>query len=294
MRLDDVAERLGITIVRSQEFDHLGFFTDRRHRVLSPFFNRKFRAELVANPQIVMVLTTPQLAEEIPPERGLATATNPLQTFIKFHIFLHEQGSYWRSFKSRISPGARIHPRAYVADNDVEIGGGVIIGPNATVLERTIVGDECVIGPGVVLGCEGYEPRDLDGRRIIVPHAGGVRLGNRVQIQANSAVSRSLYGGFTEIGDETTTDNFVHIAHNVKIGRRCRLAAAAMIAGSTTVGDDVWIGPNSTISSSIKIGNRARVTLGAVVTQDVADDGHVSGNFAIEHKKLLKFIAGIR
>lgn len=294
MRLDEVAERLDITIIRSQEFDHLGFFSDPRQRVLSPFFNRKFLAGLVANPKIVMVLTTPQLAEAIPAERGLATAGNPLETFIKFHILLHEQGSYWRPFNSRISPDARIHPRAYVASNNVEIGRGVIVGPNATILERTIVGDECVIGPGVVLGCEGYEPRDLDGRRIIVPHAGGVRLGKRVQIQANSAVSCSVYGGFTEIGDETTTDNFVHIAHNVTIGRRCRLAAAAMIAGSTAIGDDVWIGPNSTVSSGIKIGNRAKVTLGAVVTQDVADDGHVSGNFAIEHKKLLKFISSIR
>jgi acetyltransferase-like isoleucine patch superfamily enzyme len=56
----------------------------------------------------------------------------------------------------------------------------------------------------------------------------------------------------------------------------------------------VWIGPNATIASEITIGDRANITLGAVVTRDVAADQHVTGNFAIDHKKFIAFLRTIR
>lgn len=294
MYLDDVAEQFGISVLRSQEFYNLGLFSDRREKILSPLFNAKYLPELMAASNVVMVLTSPQHAELIPAERGLAVADNPLESFIRLHIWLYEKGFYWTSFTSRIADSARIHPRAWIAEQDVEIGPRVVIGPNAVIMERSVIGSDSIIGPGTIIGCEGYEPRDVAGQRVIVPHAGGVRIGERVHIQANCSVSRSLYGGFTEIGDESTTDNLVHIAHNVAIGKRCRLAASAMIAGSTVLGDDVWVGPNATVSSSLRIGNRARISLGAVVTQDVSEESHVSGNFAIEHGKLLALLRSIR
>jgi UDP-3-O-[3-hydroxymyristoyl] glucosamine N-acyltransferase len=56
----------------------------------------------------------------------------------------------------------------------------------------------------------------------------------------------------------------------------------------------VWVGPSASISSGLKIGNRASVTVGAVVTRDVAPGARVSGNFAIEHDKLIAFLRTIR
>ena len=125
-------------------------------------------------------------------------------------------------------------------------------------------------------------------------HAGGVRLGDRVELQANTCVDRAIFGGFTEIGEDTKCDNLVHIAHNVKIGRRCLLAAQAMIAGSVTIGDDVWIGPSAAVLSEITIGDGAYVTIGSVVTRNVAPGQHVTGNFAIDHDKFIVFLKTIR
>jgi len=58
--------------------------------------------------------------------------------------------------------------------------------------------------------------------------------------------------------------------------------------GRVTVGEGAYLGPSATISNGLAIGAGARVTLGAVVTQDVASGGHVSGVFAIDHEKFLE------
>jgi hypothetical protein len=42
------------------------------------------------------------------------------------------------------------------------------------------------------------------------------------------------------------------------------------------------------------LGARAHVTLGAVVTRDVPEGEHVSGNFAIRYTRFLEFLRGIR
>jgi len=97
-----------------------------------------------------------------------------------------------------------------------------------------------------------------------------------------------------QVASEVTTDNLVHIAHGAAIGSKTRIAANAMIAGSVTIGENVWIGPSASISNGIIIGNNAEITLGAVVTKNVPENGHVSGNFAIDHHKFLEFIKKIR
>jgi len=74
---------------------------------------------------------------------------------------------------------------------------------------------------------------------------------------------------------------------NVRIGKRCRIAAGACLMGSVRIGNDVWIGPNATVSNQIRVGDGAAVSLGAVVVRDVPAGQGVSGNFAIEHPKFL-------
>ncbi len=149
----------------------------------------------------------------------------------------------------------------------MRIGRRTVIEPHVTVLPHSIVDDDVILRAGCVIGMQGFEFKRLGGEILPVAHAGGVRLHDRVEVQANSVVDRSVFGGFTEVGEDSKIDNLVHIAHNVKIGKRSLLAANAMIAGSVVIGDDVWIGPSASISSEITIGDRAFVTLGSVVTR---------------------------
>ena len=193
--------------------------------------------------------------QAIPAQLAVATVRecSPKEALYRIHLELIWRGFYGRLPKKR-DCARRYQSRVRMLKVRVyRLGSNTTIDANAVIKGPSIVGENVVLGPGVVIGGDGYEPQDVYGRRTIIAHVGGVRrLGNRVHIQANSAISKSLFGGFTEVGDDTTMDNLVHVAHNVCVGKRCRLAACAMIAGNTVIGNDVWLGPQVSISSGLR------------------------------------------
>ena len=73
------------------------------------------------------------------------------------------------------------------------------------------------------------------------PQLGRVILQDGVTIGACSCVDRGAWDD-TVIGENTKIDNLVQIAHNVRIGRNCVMAAQTGIAGSTVIGDGVQFG----------------------------------------------------
>jgi UDP-3-O-[3-hydroxymyristoyl] glucosamine N-acyltransferase len=292
--LSELAEHASMVVIRDGHISDLGMLNSCGSAMLVPFFDPQYAQQLDAKGNISAVLTTPELVRLIPDQLAVAASDDPLSEFFSLHVKLCQSEFYWQSFNSKISASAKLHPTSVVAEHDVQIGDRTIVGPGAIVLERSIIGDDVVIHPGVVVGTEGFEVRQVFGAQLVIPHAGGVRIGDRVQLQANSCVSRALFRDFTEIGNDSALDNLVHVGHGVKIGPRCRIASCVNIAGSVTIDDDVWIGPNATLSNGLHIGEKAQISLGAVVTRDVAPGQKVSGNFAVEHSKFLQFIRQIR
>jgi acetyltransferase-like isoleucine patch superfamily enzyme len=277
------------------EFNSLGLLTHKGEKMLVCFYSKDYLNTLLSNPDISCVITTPDLANLIPQAIGILLSSDPLETFYTIHHYLAlSTNFYGQSFKTLVGGGSLIHEKCYVAPENVKIGRNCVIEPNATILANTIIEDNVIIRSGVVIGTEGFEFKKIKGILTAIKHVGGVRIRSNVEIQANCAISKSVFGGFTEIGEFTKLDNLVHVAHNVVIGKNCRLAAAAMIAGSTTIGDDVWIGPNCTVSSEVTIEDGAEISLGAVVTRNVKKGQKVSGNFAIDHEKLISFLKTIR
>jgi UDP-3-O-[3-hydroxymyristoyl] glucosamine N-acyltransferase len=63
-----------------------------------------------------------------------------------------------------------------------------------------------------------------------------------------------------------------------------------MVAGSVTIGDDVWIGPGASLSNQIVVESGASITLGSVVVKNVREREHVTGHFAIPHRRFLRFM----
>jgi UDP-3-O-[3-hydroxymyristoyl] glucosamine N-acyltransferase len=286
---------VAISILRDGEFGSLGLLSHDADKLLVGLYDADYLGQLVANPHITCVLTTAEIARQLPQHLAVGLCDDPKTAFYQIHSYLfHQTNFYWMDFESQISPEADVHQRAYVAPRNVRIGRGAVVEPNATVLERAILGDDVIIRAGAVIAGEGFEPKFVAGKHVIIPHAGGVLFHDRVEVQANTHVQRAVFGGFTEVGEDTKMDAFVHVGHHVRIGRRCEIAACSMLGGSTFIGDDVWIGPNATISTELKIGNGAYITLGSVVTRDVPDGQRVSGNFAIEHSRFISFIKSIR
>jgi UDP-3-O-[3-hydroxymyristoyl] glucosamine N-acyltransferase len=270
LRLSQFRDVGPISIVRDGEFEALGYLNARQEGLLVPLRESGRLDELIANPRVVAVITTPELAGAVPARYATAVSAGPLEAFYRVHLHLNARGDfYWTSFATQIASDAQVHPRSFVSPTDVRIGHRTVIGPNATVLPHTLIGDDAVIWSGVVLGADGLEGRVLDGELTIIPHAGGVRLGDRVHVQANSVVNRSLFGGFTELGDDTKLGSLVNIAHNAAIGKRCRIIDTAMLAGSCTIGDDVWIGPGVVVGTGVVVGSGCTIGAQSFVKHDL-------------------------
>lgn len=295
MHLSEASSIVPLNVLRDAAFASLGFVTHRADAMLVFLESERFLDGLLANPNVSAVIATADLAERMPPHLGVAVSEFPRRDFYHLHNYLAERTSfYWQDFPTEIAADAMISPQAYIAPQNVRIGRRVVIEPHVTVLPHTIIGDDVILRAGCVIGSQGFEFKRIGQTILPVAHAGGVRLGDRVELQASCCVDRSIFGGLTEVGADTKCDNLVHIAHNVRIGKRCLLAAHAMIAGSVTIGDDVWIGPSAAVSSEITIGDGAFVTLGSVVTRNVAAGQRVTGNFAIDHDKFIAFLRTIR
>jgi UDP-3-O-[3-hydroxymyristoyl] glucosamine N-acyltransferase len=278
MRLSELTTFVSTVIHRDAEFRTLGLLSHDGTKMLVMFYDRRYLTQLIQNPHIECVITNPDLVDLVPERLGVALCDDPLAAFYRIHHhLLVNTDFYWKDFPSEVSPEARVHETAYVAPHNVRVGRGTVIGPRAVVLEKTLIGEDVVIGPGVILGGEGFEPKYVEGRHVNVAHAGGVRLFDRVELQAATHAARAVFNGFTDVGEDTKVDALVHIAHNARIGRRCEIAACALIAGSTTLGDEVWIGPNATVSSELVIADRAFVAIGSLVLKNVAEGERVFG-----------------
>jgi UDP-3-O-[3-hydroxymyristoyl] glucosamine N-acyltransferase LpxD len=293
VRLSETVKHAPLRIVREGEFRDLGLLGASEEGVLVHLLDEGALPRLARTPGATAVVTTDKLAGAVPTNLGVAVADRPEDAFYALHRALAERTDfYWTDFESEIDPAAKIHERAFVARKNVRIGPGVVVEPNATVLERVLIGRDSVIRAGVVLGAEGFEvkgpamrqgrasraAREYGDTNRPVGHAGSVEIGERVEIQANSAVDRSLFRAATSIGDETKIDNLVHVAHSVRIGRRCLITAGVTIAGSTVIGDEVWIGPGAVISSGLHIGDGAAIVIGATITRDVPAGARLAGD----------------
>lgn len=287
MLLSTMLDGLPAEIVRDGEVAGFGPLNMTGEGLLHYFGDPRFEHQLTALSGSRAVLTTPELAALIPAGFALALCDNPKETFLKAYRAHGEAIEAPAPFPNRIDPGARIHPRAVIAEHSVCIGADVSIGANAVVHERVVIEDGAMIGAGTVLGGDGFEVGVIDGLQIVVPHFGSVLIRRGAVIQTNCSVDWGLYGGVTEIGEGTVLDNLVHVAHNVRIGRNCQLIACVFVGGSTVIEDDARIGPNATVSNGLRIGRGARITLGAVVTRNVEEGGHVTGNFAIPHGQFM-------
>lgn len=288
MLLSNMLAGLPAEVLRDAEVAGFGPLNMPGEGLLRYFSDARFAHQVRALAGGQAILATRELAGTIPEGFGLALCDDPKELFLKAYTRHGADIGASPPFPNEIHPSARIHPRAVVAERSVRIGANVSIAANAVIHERVTIEDDVSIGANSVLGGDGFEVGVVDGRQIVVPHYGLVLVRRGAVIQSNCTVDWGLYGACTEIGEGTALDNLVHIAHNARIGRNCQLMACVMVAGSTVIEDGSRIGPNATISNGLRIGRGARVTLGAVVTQDIEEGGHVTGNFAIPHRKFLR------
>jgi len=167
-----------------------------------------------------------------------------------------------------IGRNVSIGHNCYICE-DVMIGDNVIIKHNVVIDCPAYIGNDCLIESGAIIGPVGFGYYTINDKKPgKVPEYGGVKIGERVSIGANTCIARGTLSD-TVIGNDTKIDNLCHIAHNAHIGARCYIIALSMVAGSTVIGDDVYIAPGAMIMDNITIGGNSMVGMGAVVAKSV-------------------------
>jgi UDP-3-O-[3-hydroxymyristoyl] glucosamine N-acyltransferase len=165
--------------------------------------------------------------------------------------------------------------------NNVIIKQGVHIGKNCkigsnVIIENALLGDNIIIKSGTLIGQTGFGFNFDKKKRIKFPHIGRVIIENDVLIGSFCTIDR---GSLTDtvIGEFTSIDNQVQIAHNVKIGNFCMIAAQSGIAGSTIIGNNVKIGGQTGVSGHLSIGNNVKIGGKSGVIADISDNQTVMG-----------------
>jgi UDP-3-O-[3-hydroxymyristoyl] glucosamine N-acyltransferase len=207
----------------------------------------------VKHPKLALIRAAALLVPEIPARPGV-------------------HGTAVVAQSARLAPDVAVGAHA-VIDDEVSVGAGtaiaagvflgrgVVIGAGCTLRPRVAVlcgrlGDRVSIHSGAVIGSDGFGYVFADGRQHKFPQIGQVIIENDVEIGSNTTIDRGALGN-TVIGEGSKIDNLVQIAHNVRIGRHCVIAAQTGIAGSSEIGDYVVIGGQVGVGNGVRIEDRA-------------------------------------
>ena len=281
----------------NKNFDTLAPLSENHpnRKVLSFINNPKFLDILYSNKDISCLICTEGIYEILKEEYlknnkiGIIISENPKDTFFKIQNYLvKETEFYFKNFSNIISDKAKIHPTAVIEDKNIIIEDGVEIGVNAIIHSNTIIKKNCKIGANCIIGGESFSFNDFN--KI---YAGGrVILEGNVELLGNNSIERGIYRD-TVIKENTKISYGSVVEHDVEIGKNTLICANVTITGRVKTGDNCYFGPGSVIRNGLEIGNNGRANMGAVVTKNIKESEHVSGNFAVEHKKYLEFIKKI-
>lgn len=174
--------------------------------------------------------------------------------------------------------------------NDCAIGDNTVLYSHVTLYAQCRIGKDCIIHAGVVIGGDGFGFAKQQSRWIKVPHIAGVRVGDRVEIGANTTIDRGVIED-TVIGSDVILDNLIQIGHNVKVGDGTAIAACVGIAGSAEVGKNCLIGGGSSINGHIQLTDQVNLVGCSNVAQSVTQAGtYASATTIMDFKKWKKIL----
>jgi UDP-3-O-[3-hydroxymyristoyl] glucosamine N-acyltransferase len=167
------------------------------------------------------------------------------------------------------------------------IGRGASVGaysrlaPRVTLGADCHLGQRCVVHSGVVIGADGFGFAPTEGRWEKIEQLGGVRIGNDVEIGANTCIDRGALDD-TVIDDGVKLDNLIQIGHNVRIGAHTAMAGCVGVAGSATIGAHCTVGGGAIVLGHLRLADGVHISAASVVTRSILKPGQYSGVFPID------------
>jgi UDP-3-O-[3-hydroxymyristoyl] glucosamine N-acyltransferase len=185
-----------------------------------------------------------------------------------------------------IDPTAQIHPTARigplcVVEAGARVGADSWLKSRVTLGEHCQVGERCILHSGVVIGADGFGFAPQPEGWVKIEQLGAVRIGNDVEIGANSCVDRGALDD-TVIEDGVKLDNLVQIGHNVVVGAHTAMAGCAGVAGSARIGQRCTIGGGAVVLGHLTLADGVHVSAASVVMRSILQPGQYSGVFPID------------
>ena len=178
--------------------------------------------------------------------------------------------------------------RALDSVDDCRLQAGVTIGHHVR------IGARCVFKPGCVVGSDGFGFAPAPDGFVKVPHLGGLRIGDDVEVGSNTTIDRGTIED-TVIDDGVKLDNQVQVGHNCRIGAHTVIAGCAGISGSTIIGRRCMIGGAVGVVGHLEIGDDVVVTGYSMVTHSLPGPGtYSSGMPAIQSIDWRRTVARLR
>ena len=198
-----------------------------------------------------------------------------------------------------IESGAELGERAQLAagctvQTGARVGADSRLMPRVTLYPLVRIGERCLLHTGVVIGADGFGFAPDAGTWVKVPQVGGVRIGDDVEIGANTTVDRGAIGD-TVVEDGVKLDNQIQVAHNVVIGAHTAIAACCGISGSTTIGQRCMIGGMVGFAGHLTIADDVVITGCSLVSASIRRAGsYSSGMPTVETRAWRRMVAHLR
>jgi UDP-3-O-[3-hydroxymyristoyl] glucosamine N-acyltransferase len=260
--------------------------------------------------------TTAASAVMLAPEHAQASPVpvlivdNPYAAFARVAALLHPAGenrqglhetaciaadcrvheTAWVGPYSVLEAGIEVGPRAYIGAG-CYVGEGSMIGEGSrlvahvTVCRGTHIGKRVLIHPGAVIGSDGFGLANEGGVWIKMPQLGGVRIGDDVEIGANTTIDRGTIED-TVIEDGVKLDNQIQLGHNVHVGEHTAIAGCVGVAGSTHIGKRCLIGGGVGIGGHLEIADDVNITGMSMVTKSLKEPGIYSSGVPVEANRV--------
>ena len=276
----------------------------------------------VANPRYAGLARTTKAAAVLvePGFQELTTATLRIKN--PYLAFSRTLGLFYQPliYEPGIHPTAVVDPSAEIGEGAhigayVVVGANVRLGPHATLLPHvviypgvqagshlfahahSVVRENCILGEhvtlenGAIVGSDGFGfAKNEAGKWEKIPQSGPVKLGDRVDVQANACIDRATVGS-TVIGAGTKIDNLVQIGHGSKVGENTLVCAQTGLAGSSVVGSNVILAGQTGIAGHCTVGDGVILTAQSAVSHDVPAGKMISGSPGFDNRLWLRAAA---
>ncbi|MFZ3321856.1 MAG: UDP-3-O-(3-hydroxymyristoyl)glucosamine N-acyltransferase [Usitatibacter sp.] len=192
-----------------------------------------------------------------------------------------------------IGKGARIGSHCVIGKN-AAIGAGTTLNPRVTIYDDCRIGARVIVHSGAVIGADGFGMARDGGRWIKIPQVGAVRIGDDVEIGANTTIDRGALDD-TVVEEGAKLDNQIQVGHNCVIGAHTVIAGCTGISGSVTIGKNCMIGGGVGLVGHIDICDNVTISGFSLITKSITEPGtYTSGLPFMPHAEWLRNAVHLR